>query len=89
MGTSLLPYCKDYKDNTDKCFARTNDGKCQLLLATCIECKFKKPNREITNGIKYPYNPPPPIEQPSKFKSNTESVRKKISYEQYVALMKA
>ena len=52
MGTSLLPYCKDYKDNTDKCFARTNDGKCQLLLATCIECKFKKPNREITNGIK-------------------------------------
>lgn len=39
------------------CFAREN-GKCTLLQKKPNgKCAFQKPDRETTNGKKYPWNP--------------------------------
>lgn len=44
------------RDKDGECFARKN-GYCMILLESQIGCKFKKPQREWTNGRHYPYNP--------------------------------
>lgn len=37
-----------------KCFARTN-GKCSLLTERVTgNCKFQKPERDVTDGVRYP-----------------------------------
>lgn len=44
---------------TGECFARKN-GACTVLMSTAFKggkCPFQKPEREITNGKAYPYDP--------------------------------
>lgn len=43
-------------DSLGDCFAR-RDGRCEILTQGLVPCPFKKPIREITRGIYYPYNP--------------------------------
>ena len=43
---------------TGPCFARGEHGKCTLLQEKPNgKCAFQKPDRETTNGKKYPWNP--------------------------------
>ena len=52
MGLKPLPKCNDSRP----CFARNLAGKCGTLIETPEEdgsCKFCKPKREVTNGVKY------------------------------------
>ena len=51
-----IKFCPDCKDTTGPCFARY-DGKCRILAETKPNCPFKKEDKEITNGKRYPYNP--------------------------------
>lgn len=49
------------KECNDKrpCFARNEDGKCKILKSSYNDklCPFCKPEKDVTNGVKYPYNP--------------------------------
>lgn len=47
-----IPKCRQ----TGECFARDN-GKCTILSKTSETCSFQKPDREVTNGVRYPFNP--------------------------------
>ena len=51
---SISPDCYDHRP----CFARGLTGKCGCLSVTYPgkPCPFCKPKRDVTNGIKYPYN---------------------------------
>lgn len=48
-----LPKCK----MTGDCFAKTKEGRCNILTKTKETCSFQKTDIEITNGKRYPYNP--------------------------------
>lgn len=53
VNDESYPVCND----TKVCFARREDGKCEILVTgyECDgDCKFCKPDREVTNGKKYP-----------------------------------
>ena len=43
-------------DREGECFAREH-GLCKILTSAPARCSFKKPVAEITNGVRYPYNP--------------------------------
>ena len=45
------------KDKEGACFAR-HDGYCTILRECPYECRFKKPEREVTNRVYYPYIDP-------------------------------
>lgn len=45
--------CYDIKG---ECFARRGN-KCDILNGSLLPCPFKKPERMVTNGVLYPYNP--------------------------------
>ncbi len=51
---AILQICKDKES---PCFARKN-GRC-VILSECPErCTFKKPERFVTNGVRYPEKHP-------------------------------
>ena len=39
-----------------ECFAKRG-GRCEILTKGLVPCPFRKPVREITNGVWYAYNP--------------------------------
>ena len=46
------PKCK----MTGKCFARDH-GFCNILMETSEKCSFQKPDRAVTNGVRYKFSP--------------------------------
>ena len=58
-------------DGEGVCFAR-RDGRCEILTSSLSPCSFKKPVREITHGVYYPYNPASCVAQN---KDNSEALR--------------
>ncbi len=42
---------------TGECFGRTPEGYCEVLTSTKETCSFQKPDKEVTNGKRYPYDP--------------------------------
>ena len=44
-------------DCEGRCFARRDGNRCEILTKPFLPCSFKKPERLVTNGVFYPYNP--------------------------------
>ena len=45
--------------DTRKCFARGISGSCTILMSPYMRdgaCKFCKPDRDVTDGVKYPFD---------------------------------